>query len=139
MSDRTITLSVSEEIYARAREVAERTARPIESILRDWLESVAGLPTLAPEEEAELQAIRSLSDDVLWTIAREQLPRAVQERLSLLLKLNEREAATNAEVEELDQLLERGDRLMLLKAEAAAILTERGYTVRPEDLAKRHE
>jgi hypothetical protein len=139
MSDRVITLSVSEQAYARAQEIAARTAQPIESVLRGWVEAAGSMPSLAPDDAAELKAMQALSDDALWTIASEQMPRPEQERLSLLLKLNERDAATPQEIEELDQLLERGNRLMLRKAEAAAILTERGYTVRPENLAKRHE
>lgn len=134
MSDRIITLNVSEQAYTRAQEIAARTAQPVEAVLQSWLESAVNVPPLSPDDEAELQAIQALSDDALWTIAGEQMPRPEQERLSLLLKLNERGAATDEEITALDRLLERGDRLMLRKAEAAAILTRRGYTVRSENL-----
>jgi hypothetical protein len=92
-------------------------------------------PALPSDEEAELDALRLLSDDTLWTIAAEQMPHAQQERRSALLKLNERGAITEPELAELDTLLHRGDRLMARKAEAAGILTERGYKVALRDLA----
>ncbi len=47
---------------------------------------------------------------------------------------NNREALTAAEQGELDQLVQRADRLMLRKAEAATILLrERGHTFGQQD------
>jgi hypothetical protein len=135
MTDHTVTLSISEQVYEYARRLAETTAQPIEEVLQQRLEAALPLPGLPAEEEAELAALRLLSDDALWTIAAEQMPRAQQERRSVLLNLNERHALREDEETELDGLLQRGDCLMVRKAEAAAILTERGYTVTPRDLA----
>ncbi len=139
MTNHVVTLSVSEQVYEYARSVAETTAQPIEEVLQQRLEDALPLPHLPADEEAELAALRLLSDDALWTIAAEQMPRTQQERRSILLRLNERHALTEAEQTELDDLLQRGDRLMVRKAEAAAILNKRGYTVTPRDLATPHE
>jgi hypothetical protein len=139
MTDHTVTVTVSEQVYDYIRRIAEATDQPIEQILRQRLEDMLPLPHLLPDEEAELAALKLLSDDALWTIAAEQMPRTQQERRSALLKLNERGTITEAEQAELDSLLQRGDRLMLRKAEVAGILTERGYKVTPHDLASPHE
>jgi len=139
MTDHLVTLSVSEQVYEYARRIAETTSQPIEQILRQRLEDTLPLPRLPADEEAELAALRLLSDDALWTIASEQMPRVQQERRSTLLRLNERHAMTDAEQDELDDLLQRGDRLMVRKAEAAAILKQRGYTITSQDLAGPHE
>jgi hypothetical protein len=80
------------------------------------------LPILPPEEQAELDALHHLSDDALWTIAREQMPADVQARAHDLM---DRKTLSNEEQAELDLLVERGDRLMLRKAEASAILRDR--------------
>lgn len=72
MSD--YTLSVPEDIYSRARRIADESAQPIDQVLLDQLRMLPSLPILPAEEEAELAALRHLSDDALWTIAREQLP-----------------------------------------------------------------
>lgn len=136
-----VTFTISEAAYDRIRQAAEVAAQPIEEVLRRRIEEsfTAPLPTLPPDEEAELAALKLLSDDALWTIAAEQMPHIQQERQSELLNRNVRGQLTDAEQAELDELLRRGDRLMVRKAEAAALLTERGYKVMPHDLAVPHE
>jgi hypothetical protein len=140
MSEFTVTVAISETAYAKAQQIADDSALPIERVLSQRLESalddLAGLPA---DERAELAALQHLSDDTLWTIAAEQMPRSSQERLTLLLALNKRGSLTDAENSELDALLAYGDRLMLRKAEAAAILTKRGNTVTSKDMTSRHE
>ena len=84
-----------------------------------------------------LAAFRQLSNEALWTIAREQTPSDLRERVTLLLALNKRLALTPAEETELDQLLQSADRVMLRKSEAAALLTQRGYKVIPDDMVRR--
>jgi hypothetical protein len=130
MSDYTVTLTIPETVYTRAQEMAEHTAQPVEEVLLSSLVEVFDdANRLPPDEQAELEALAHLSDDTLWTIAAERMPAAQQERLSLLLALNKRGVLSEAEDAELDNLLERGDRLTLRKAEAAVILTRRGYQV----------
>jgi len=94
------------------------------------------LTSLSAEEQAELAILQHLSDESLWEIAAEQMPKESQARLSFLLALNKRGLLSNAETTELDTLLANGDLLMLRKAEAAAILTKRGYVVTPNDMSK---
>ena len=136
MADHIVTLTVSDEVYEYARQLAETSEQPIEAILQRRLSEM--LPSLPADEEAELTALKLLSDDALRTIAAEQMPRHYQERLSELLRLNGHGAITDQEQTELDSLMERGDRLMVRKAEAAGLLTERGYKVTPQDLAAKY-
>jgi len=119
-----IVLTVPEDISARAREIAETTAQPVEQVLLDHLKTLSA-PTLAPHEQAELDALRLLSDDALWTIAREQMSDDVQARAHELMDKNTHGTLTEAEQTELEKLVERADGLMLRKAEAAALLRER--------------
>lgn len=127
MVDRII-LTVPDDISARARQIADATAQPVERVLLDHLKTLsAPLPTLAHDEQAELEALRHLSDDALWTIAREQMPDDVQARAQTLLERNSRNQITEDEHAELEQLVQRADRLMLRKAEAGAILRQRGF------------
>lgn len=135
MTDHTVILTISENAYARASQIAETSAQPIEQILASRLEEVFDeLSNLPPDEQAELSALSNLSDDTLWTIADERMPSVQQERLSLLLAFSKRGVLTSSEESELDDLLERGDRLMLRKAEATAILTRRGHSVSSKHL-----
>jgi hypothetical protein len=131
-------LTVPEEVYTRAREIANEIAQPVEQVMIDHLRTLSSsLPSLPPEEEAELAAMRSLSDDALWTIAREQMAKPLQKHMQQLMDKNSRGTLTPEERHELEALVERGQRLMLRKSEAAALLTQRGHTVKPQDLTAR--
>jgi hypothetical protein len=136
MSD--YTLSVPEELYERVQKIAERSSQPVDHVLLDYLRLFAeATPLLDDEEEAELYAMRFLSEDALWAMAREQMPLDTQARMQILMDKNTQGEIQPAEYEELSQLVERGQRLMLRKSEAAALLTKRGHRVRPEDMSHR--
>lgn len=126
----SITLALPEDVSAKVRAIAKNTNQSIEQVVLSYLQD---LPALSPDEQEELDALRHLSDDTLWTLAREQLPDAVQARAhDLMTKINS-QALSESEQRELDTLAERADRLMLRKAEAAAILRQRGHTFKQED------
>jgi hypothetical protein len=136
MSD--YTLSIPEEVYDRARQIAEETAQPVDKVMIEHLRTLAApLPILEPDEESELEALKNLSDDALWTIAREQMPDELQQQMQDLMDKNSLGKIAPAEFDELQKLVERGQRLMLRKSEAAALLTQRGYAIAPEDMTDR--
>ena len=133
MADQMV-LVLPDDISARARQIAETTSQPVEQILVDYLKTlVVPLPELPPTEQAELEALHHLSDDALWTIAREQMPDDAQAHAQELMEKNSLGTITEAEHAELEMLVERGDRLMLGKAEAAAILRENGHPFLQKD------
>jgi hypothetical protein len=134
MSDYTI--SIPDKLYERARRVAQQTSRNVDDVLRSWLEAVSVEPSFdLPEGEYnELKAMAQLSDDTLWTIAREQLPKAVQAKMTILMTNNTQGIITDTEYAELVTLVERGNRLTLRKAHAMKYLTQRGYSITLDDL-----
>ncbi|MBZ0308626.1 MAG: hypothetical protein K8I82_21345 [Anaerolineae bacterium] len=128
MTVQTITLKVPEHIYERARQIAETTAQPLETVFLHELED-AFLPPLPEDEEAELNALTHLSDEALWTIAREKMPTLHQARMQVLMDGNSQGTLSEAEYKELELMVDQGQRLMLRKGKAAALLTERGHKV----------
>jgi hypothetical protein len=129
------TLTVPEDVYRRVAKIAQDTSLPIETVLLEHLRLLAdAAPILSTDEEAELQALHYLSDDALWTIAREQMVATAQNRMLVLMDKNSSGEITADEHEELTNLVERGQQLMLRKSEAAAVLTQRGFKVNPEDM-----
>ena len=134
--DYEVTFSVPDYVYERIQTIADKTRQSFDQVLRQHLlESFAlPLPTLEPEEEAELSALAQLSDDALLTIAREQMPEALQARMQALMDLNNLGPITSDEYQELEKLVERGQRLMLRKAEADVILRRRGHKLMSKDL-----
>ena len=136
MANPTITLTLPDDLMARARRIAKLTNQPLESVLVSQIEqALAGpLAELSSAEQVELHALRYLSDEALWTIAREQMPAASQTRMQVLMEKNNLEDMIDSETAELSLLVEQGQQLMLRKAQAAALLTERGYTVTPDSM-----
>jgi hypothetical protein len=135
-----LTLTIPDELYERAKHIAESTSQPIEQVILQHLQTLpAPLPILPDDVQAELDALKYLSDDALWTIAQEQMPDAVQSRAHDLMNRNSQGMLNEAERSELDALVERADRLMVRKAEAAAILRERGYPFTQQDYKPRDE
>jgi hypothetical protein len=135
-----ITLTLPEDISARVRQIAETTSQPVEQIVLDHLKSLSiQLPALPPDDQAELDALHHLSDDALWTIAREQVPENVQARAHTLMDKNSHGTITDAEATELEKLVQRADRVMLRKAEAAAILKKRGFDFSQKDFRPQDE
>ena len=126
MTDLQITLTLPEDLSAQVRQIADATGEPIERILIEHIKTLSLLSTLPSDEREELEALRHLSSDTLMTIAREQMPQDIQARAQELMDKNSRGKITDEEHRELEKLAERGDRLMLRKAEAVSILQERG-------------
>jgi hypothetical protein len=136
MSDYVLT--VPEEVYTRARQIAEETSQLVDEVMIQYLRTLSTpLPTLPPDEEAELDALKNLSDDALWTIAREQMTDDLQIRMQDLMDKNSLGTITSKEYIELEGLVERGQRLMVRKSEASALLTQRGYKITPKDMRAR--
>jgi hypothetical protein len=138
MSD--FTLTVPEDVYRRAQQIAAETAQSVEIVLLQHLKHLpTPLSALPPDEQEELEALRHLSDDALWTIAAEQMPQSVQTRMQALMDRNTMGTITDREYDELRGYVERGNRLMVRKAEAAGILMKRGHRFTQDDFKPRHE
>lgn len=130
----SITLSLPEDVSVKIRSIARETNQTVEQILLNYLKDLSEpLPVLPADIQDELKALQYLSDDTLWTIARDQMAEDIQNRAHVLMQKNNQEALTQLEQAELDQLVERADRLMLRKAEAASILRKRGHDFKQKD------
>jgi hypothetical protein len=141
LNNHAITLTVPDEVYDQALEIAEATDQPIEDVLVQYLEEsfMNPLARLPRDEQSELNALQFLSEDALWTIAREQMPQQRQDRMKGLMDRNTKGTITPEEYKELEQLVEQGQRLMLRKATASGILMDRGHRVTFEDMSPQDE
>jgi hypothetical protein len=139
MSDYSI--SIPDALLVKAQRIAHQTARHVDDVLLTRLQGALDEPIfdLPDDEKAELTAMAYLSDDALWTIAREQMPRTVHDRMVGLMANNTRGTISADEYAELAELVERGNQLTLRKAQAVKYLTGRGYRVSREDLKPAHE
>ena len=132
MATRTITLTVSEDVYTQIEALARMTARSVEDFVEQSLtRSVSSLvdldlPSLA---QAELGAMEDLTNEALWAIVRST---ANADRIALYDLLSERRDAGNITPEGerlLEHLSAEADALMLRVAHAYALLEARGQTL----------
>ena len=129
-----IILTLPEDVSDQVRHIAESSDVPVEQLVIDRLRALSVLPL---DIQDEITALHYLSDDALWTIAQEQMPNAIQQRVQVLMDKNTFGAITEEERGELQQIVDRADRLMLRKAEAAYLLRERGHDFKQSDFKPR--
>ena len=133
-------ITIPENLSARLRQLAARRRQPVETIVADRLFTALDdeLDKLPTSEQAELRALHHLSDDALQAIAAEQMTSVNQALMGQLMNRSSKGELSQEERETLAALVERGDQLMLRKAEAAAILVHRGYAESPDTLMTPH-
>ncbi|HET9229046.1 MAG TPA: hypothetical protein VFR31_20380 [Thermoanaerobaculia bacterium] len=92
--------------------------------------TIAAAEEESTREVAEaVAALELLSDAELWRAARSPLMESDRSRLEALNLKQQQENLTRAEQETLERLLLQYDRAVLLRAEAARLLKERGHDV----------
>lgn len=125
-----VSLQLPDDIYQWAQQQAQQNQTSVQEVLIAFITRLKeSMPLLPVDEETELAALRYLSDDALWTIARDTMPEPQQTRLQFLMDKNSSGEIDETEFTELTSLVERGQQRTLRKSEAMALLAERGYTV----------
>jgi predicted transcriptional regulator len=126
-----ITLQLPDRLYQRLVNTAQATRRPLEAVIVQALE--VGAPPdwedIPEAFQAEVAALDRLDDAALWQIARSCKLAAEMTRYDELLDRNQAGLLIPEERLELSELHQSADRLMICKAQAAAILRWRGHQV----------
>lgn len=138
MSESTVAVRLPKLTYRKLQRAAELTYRTVDDILASAVES--SLPTIAdvpPELAEELTALHLFSDEALWAATKPIFSPAEQARLSQLNQTagerGERDL-TAVEIAEQETLLAAYHRSVLRRAQALAILSQRGHAVTLDDL-----
>lgn len=125
----TVTFQLPENLFTRLQQTAQATRRPFNEVLLRAIQ--IGNPPLRdnapPEFQADLATLDRTDDNTLWDIAHIINPNPM-ERYQELLDKNPNDELSAEERDELTQLRVDADRLMLRKAQAAALLW-RGHLV----------
>ncbi|KAA0230068.1 hypothetical protein EDS67_08495 [candidate division KSB1 bacterium] len=130
MSANSITLTLPDTTYQRARRAATLLNRSIEEVLEATLNTA--LPALdeAPADlAAEMAKLSALPDADLWQVARRQMEAERERLLHDLLDAQAERQLMPDEVRHLEELHRQAGRLTLLKSQAYALLHQRGYPV----------
>ncbi len=130
MRERTVTVTVPEGLYDQLQQRAAQRQRSLEDelvlALAASIPADAGLPVDLSDTLASLAA---LDDDSLWRMARRRVSDEDAARLAELGDKRQRVGLTGAELREAEELAERHDRILVVRAEAAALLKQRGHDV----------
>lgn len=133
MTYQPITVRLPDQLYERVRQRAQARNRSLESELIQAVQTGLDMDDeehdVAPEIESELAQLPFLADDDLWRAAQLTIPDTTSGRMEELLWRSKSEGLTRAEQEEVDRLQLLGQRVMLIRAEAAVLLKNRGFDI----------
>ncbi len=128
MSLQPVTLHLPKSLYNQIRRRAEKSRRSVEAELLDVVASAVPTNDELPEELAEaVSNLKLLDDDALWRAARSQLPAETSSALEKLHLKRQQEGLNEAEVQTLAGLIRQYEKTMLVRAQAAVLLKNRGH------------
>ena len=130
MSAQAVTLHLPTSLYDLLRQRAQETRRSLEAeILAVVTSAVRPDDDLPPDLREVVAPLRGLDDKALRRAAMDRFPEEAAARFSELNRKQQREGLTNEEIRALDDLRRGYERVMVVRAEAAALLKERGHDV----------
>lgn len=127
---KTLTVAVSDHLYASLTAASRRTKRPINDIVVETISAIA--PVTAREEGALRQSLAEmalLNDAALWRAARATMTDGQRERMAAIHEMAQESGLTLSEQTEEDALLRLYRETLLVRAQAAVLLANRGYDV----------
>ena len=130
MPAHAITLQLPETLYQRLRQRSEWTHRSLETEALDAVAAgVSADDELSPELMKAVEALESLNDDELWRLGREAMSREASEELEALHFKQREEGLSPSEDAARARLIHEYERTMLIRAQAAKLLKDRGHDV----------
>ncbi len=137
MTMHEVTLVLPETTYNQICRAAEKVDRPITDLLVEAV--IAAAPTFESSTSMPRTALAQMSylnDAVLWQAARATMSEPQRDRMEELHTKQQREGLTALESEEEQALLRLYRETILVRAQAALLLKQRGYDVSdPEQVA----
>ena len=130
MTVQSVTLNLPETLYDWLRQRAEQTHRTIEDELLETVASAIPLTENLPDDLNEaISHLQVLDDEALWRAAKSHLSTEVATEMERLHLKRQREGLTENENQTLEKFVKQYERVMLVRAQAAALLKERGHDV----------
>ena len=133
MTGPTVTLTLPEAVYDALRQRAHQHQRRLEDEATLTMIATLGPESGLPSDLATaIDALSNLDEDGLWRVSMSQPSVEDKILLDTFVDKRRRQGTTADEDRLLMELVDRHDRVMVLRAEAVALLHQRGI-----DVAKR--
>src|SRR6185436_3517422 len=129
MTVHAITLHLPDTLYKRFRQRAEWSHRSLETELLDAVASAAPEDELSPELIEAIEALTQLDDEKLWRLARQATSGEASQQLEALHFKQQDEGLSPDEDATRAKLVSEYERTMLIRAQAARLLKDRGHDV----------
>jgi predicted ArsR family transcriptional regulator len=130
MAVQAITLNLPQAVYKQIRQAAEKVGRPVNEVLLEAVAAVAPVIGTEPENlRTALAQMAYLNDAALWQAGRATMTAEQRERLEALHDKQQREGLMAEEEAEEQALLSLYRETLLVRAQAAVLLKQRGYDV----------
>lgn len=129
MTVQAITLNLPKAVYKQIQRAAEKAQRPVDEVLIEAVTAVAPVMDTASEKlRAALAQMAYLNDAALWQAARATMSPDQRERLEALHHQQQRQGLTVEERTEEQALLALYRETLLIRAQAAVLLKQRGHS-----------
>jgi plasmid stability protein len=130
MTSQALTVQLPDNLYTRIKQRADQAHRSVEAELLDLLATaVPETDELPADLHQALTALESLDDEELWRAARGRLAVALAAELEALHLKRQREGLNESETQRCAELVRNYERAMLVRAQAIALLHQRGHNV----------
>ena len=134
MTLQQLTINLPEPIYNQLKRRAEQTQRTVEAELVDVVSMALPVADELPADLAEaISPLAVLDDAALWSAATSIFPPGDAGRLEALHLKRQRESLSEKEDDEVALLVRHYEHVMLVRAQAALLLKERGHDVSRHD------
>lgn len=128
----TVTLKLPDSVLLKLSRAAALTHRSVDEIVAATVDAALASHVELPDAlEAELAAMHLFSDDALWAATYPSMSAHEQQRLAQLNEVAQERSLTQAEQTEQQALLSAYSRSMLRRAQALALLKQRGHDITP--------
>ncbi|CUS05757.1 conserved protein of unknown function [Candidatus Promineifilum breve] len=124
----SVTVQLPDQIYQRMRRLAHARNHSVEDVVARVLENALEEEVKSSEIDL-LTQLAYLDDDDLWQAARTRVADDKAQRMQELVWKLQAEGLTPTDEEDADVLQRHAQQVMLIRAEAAALLAERGFEV----------
>jgi plasmid stability protein len=129
MREATVTPTLPPAVYDELQQRAHRHRRRLEEEAAMTLTAAVSADGLPDDLEAAIGALATLDTEALWRVSQSQPTVEDGVLLDALVDQRRRQGLSPEEEAVLADLVGRHDRVMVLRAEAVALLRERGVDV----------
>jgi plasmid stability protein len=123
----TLTVTLPAGLYDELKHRAALTQRSIEDELVRTLGEALASSTGVTEIESTVASLAAMDDAALWRLADSRVTSEDSSRLEELADKRQRVGLDAVEMREAQNLVEQHDRVLVIRAEAAALLRQRGH------------